>query len=678
MLLIFLLLLPSTSSHSSHLYGMKTWKLVEAVTSAYHGDWDHSFRTLQSNTRKCFELPYSLKLLNIEAEGCTPGKINRVVHRWLNGNRRNGNTKVETLIDEYVIGDMLFSADTLYSQPIIQKLGLSTVSGYWDCWPSRDCYNMMVGRLERFLLDLESSQVGAESPDLSLAKESLLFRVKLQIEEYSKWYVRHLEYVNVVAYYGDDVCRMNIVDETVAEGWIQKVKTSEDKIRNFEEFFQEAEIFYTPHHLGQMLETVESLRTTIQMLQEGRLVSCFWYSYTHNLGKDPPPSLVQDLTSAISSSLQPALERYLQTLEHSMNRILTAREHPGPGVWDTENGTEFYRYRILYHTTLDLSPEYIHKIGLEEVGKVKSEIREVVRRIYESGDKSVSPAWPMQRILATLRHTDQFFYDIKNEEAIKESVRKILEIINKKMTQAFTKEIIKEGSAGLDIKTESTASMGYYVESAGSDDNGTFYIGTGGNLSKLMMRALVCHEAIPGHHYQSSLLKSHPIFSKLSNARVQYSVSTEGWSLYAEKLCGEIGVMDEGTLDLPSQYSMLYYHLGRLSMQLIRAVRLVVETGIHTQYWSYERAVSFFERNTDLRSDLIVQEIDRYVTNPGQALSYYIGLMEVLKLREEVKEKVGRSRFDIKQFHSAVLLAGSVPLPTLRSHVIGLYQGGPD
>ena len=614
-----------------------------------------------------------MRLLNIDPSGCTPGRVNRVVHRWLNGNRRNWNTDLETLIDEYVLGDMLFSVDSLYSLPMIQKLGLSATSGYWDSWPSKQCYDNISDRLDKFLQDLDQCEVDDGSHDLKLAKESLLFKVRLEVEEYRNWYVRNVDFVGVVTFYAGEACRVNIVDDAVAKGWVRRVQTFDQKIKHFEDFLKRSEPFYGPHHLRLMLETVESLRTTIENVKEGRFISCFWYQYTHNMGKDPPQSLVNSLTSAISSSFQPALERYLYTLEQSMNSMLGTR-FAGPGVSGTPNGTEFYKHQILQHTTLDLSPDYIHRVGMVEVGKIKSEMREVVKKIYERGDQLVSPNWPMQKIFSILRHHDEFFYDITDEESVKESVRHILEVINRKMGEAFTENIIKEGRAGLNIETEPGASMGYYVESISPETNGTFYIGTGGNLNKLKMRALVCHEAIPGHHLQTSLLKSHPIFSKLSNARVQYSVSTEGWSLYSEKLCGEMGVMDVELPDLPSRYSTQYYHLGRLSMQLVRAVRLVVETGIHAKYWSRDRAVTFFERNTDLRSDLIQQEIDRYITNPGQALSYYVGLMEVLKLREDVKKMVGEGRFDVRQFHSNVLSAGSVPIPTLKRHVMSLYS----
>ena len=475
-----------------------------------------------------------------------------------------------------------------------------------------------------------------------------------------------------MAYYAGEACSVSIVDDTVAKGWVRRMTTFNEKVKNFEDFFERAEPYYRLHHLGSLMKTVESLRTTIQLVSEGRLMSCFWYSYTQNLKKDPPPSLIQDLSSAIHYSLQPALERCLDFLEHSVRKVLTS-PYNGPIVSDTENGTEFYRHRILYHTTLNLTPDHIYRVGLIEVGKVKAEIREIVKQIAEKGDGLVSPTWPMQRILATLRYHDDFFYNNENEREIKDSVRKIVEVINKKMGEAFSDDIIASGRAGLNIETESTASMGYYVESVGPEQNGTFYIGTGGNPSKLKMRALVCHETIPGHHYQSTLLQSQPIFAKLSNAHVQFSVSTEGWSLYAEKLCGEMGVMDEKLPDLQSRYNTQYHHLGRLSMQLVRAVRLVVEIGIHAKSWSRDRGVNFFERNTDLRLHLIQQEIERYILNPGQALSYYLGLMEVLKLREMAKERVGEGQFDVKEFHKIVLSAGSVPIPTLKRHVLSFY-----
>ena len=277
----------------------------------------------------------------------------------------------------------------------------------------------------------------------------------------------------------------------------------------------------------------------------------------------------------------------------------------------------------------------------------------------------------MQKIFSTIRQHDPFFYDTDDEEGIVVSVRNILKTITQKMDKAFTADIIAGGDTGLDIVTGG-GSMGSYIASQGQGDNGTFYIGTSSTLSKLKMRALVCHEAMPGHHYQFSLLHKHALFSKLSAARVEYSVSTEGWSLYAELLCGEMGVMEVKSPDLPASYSTLYYQLGVLSMQLVRAARLVIDTGLHAKGWSRDQAVSYFTRHTDVRQDLVESEVDRYITYPGQALSYYLGLIEVRQLRLELANKMGES-FDIRQFHKIILSAGSVPLPTLRRYVRDMF-----
>lgn len=306
------------------------------------------------------------------------------------------------------------------------------------------------------------------------------------------------------------------------------------------------------------------------------------------------------------------------------------------------DGAAYYRSKIREFTTLDLSPDAIHRIGLAEVAKIRAEMEETMKKTDFKGD---FPAF-----LKFLR-TDPRFYAKTGEELLMRAAW-ISKRVDGKLSELF-----------------GTLPRARFTIIPVPDDIAPFYTsGRGGpgvylvNTYNLPARALynlpalTLHESAPGHAMQMSLAAEHkeqPEFRQ----RVYISAYGEGWALYTEKLGVPMGI-----------YETPYEHFGMLTYQMWRAARLVVDTGIHTKGWTRDQALGFLRDNTALAEHEITTEIDRYIAWPGQALSYYLGQMQIEKSRAQAEAALG-ARFDLRAFHDTVLSLGSVTLPELEARI---------
>lgn len=313
-------------------------------------------------------------------------------------------------------------------------------------------------------------------------------------------------------------------------------------------------------------------------------------------------------------------------------------------------GREFYRYRVRHFTTLELTPEEVHEIGLREVARIRGEMEACM------GKTGFTGTW--EAFVRQLR-TDPRHY-AKTPEELLQYTALICKRIDGALPQLFsrlprTPYGIREIPAFVAPQTTSA----YYWPPAGDGSRaGYFYLNTY-NLSsrpKYELEALAMHEAVPGHHLQIALQQElqdlHPI-RRFSS----FTAFVEGWGLYAERLGLEMGFYEDP-----------YQDFGRLSMEAWRACRLVVDTGMHALGWSREQAIEFMVANTALAEHNVVAEVDRYIGWPGQALGYKIGQLKILELRQRAEERLA-GRFDIRAFHELVLSQGAIPLELLEQNV---------
>lgn len=334
---------------------------------------------------------------------------------------------------------------------------------------------------------------------------------------------------------------------------------------------------------------------------------------------------------------------------------MAATADSNDGVWRLPDGDSFYQQQIANATTLKtMNAHELHELGLAEVDRIHKEMRKIQRTIGIEGDLSA--------IFEYVRTDPSNFYPNTKEgrQAYLNLARQYVDNVYSKTDEYFN--ILPK--APIEVRAvedwrEATAAIAFYSQPAPDGSRpGIFYV----NLADMSasqihtLESLSYHEGVPGHHFQVAIaqeLEGLPNFRKFS----VIGAYTEGWALYAELLGKEMGFFEEPLSDF-----------GRLQYELLRAVRLVVDTGAHSKRWSREQMIDYMVENTPMSREDIVREVERYLVIPGQALSYKVGMLKILELREKARRELG-SQFDIREFHDAVLKDGAVPLPVLEDLV---------
>jgi uncharacterized protein (DUF885 family) len=317
---------------------------------------------------------------------------------------------------------------------------------------------------------------------------------------------------------------------------------------------------------------------------------------------------------------------------------------------DLPRGREYYAHRVRHFTTLDLTPDEVHKIGLAEVARIRGEMQEVMGRTGFAGDFAA--------FLQLLR-TDPRFYARTPEELLKDASF-IAKRMDGKLPALFGHlPRLPYGIEPVPAHLAPKYTGGRYVPApVGGTRAGTYWVNTYALESRplYVLEALTLHEAVPGHHLQIALqqeMEGVPPFRRVA----EVGAFVEGWGLYSERLGLEAGF-----------YQDPYSNFGRLTYEMWRACRLVVDTGLHAFGWPRERAMDFLAANTALSLHEVRTETDRYISWPGQALAYKMGELKIRELRRMAEKELG-PRFDIRAFHDAILVNGPVPLPVLEGQI---------
>ncbi|WP_299716396.1 DUF885 family protein [uncultured Tenacibaculum sp.] len=350
--------------------------------------------------------------------------------------------------------------------------------------------------------------------------------------------------------------------------------------------------------------------------------------------------------NVLSSKLIPSFKSLYDFLSNEyLNAGLDAS-----GIDAIPDGKEYYDHAIKNYTTTTMTADEIHELGLKEVARILSEMEKVKEQVGFKGDlKAFFDYVRNNKELMPYTEPQQI---IDNFNAIHERMKPQLEKLfdNKPKTPFIVKQTEKF--------REASASAEYNPGSLDGTRPGVFYtpIPDASKYNVFSDEALFLHEAIPGHHYQISLTQENedlPDFRKT----LWYSAYGEGWALYTENLGKELGL-----------YTDPYQYFGMLGMEMHRAIRLVVDTGLHAKGWSREKAIQYSLENEAESEASIISEIERYMANPGQALSYKIGQLKIRELRAKAKKELG-NKFDIRQFHNQVLETGCIPLALLEDKI---------
>ncbi len=383
-----------------------------------------------------------------------------------------------------------------------------------------------------------------------------------------------------------------------------------------------------------------------------------FYTPFHRVDADPEAAA--RARAAIADSIVPAYARLAEFLRTEY--IPACRETIG--ISDSLDGPEAYAHALRRYTTVDLSAEEIHQIGLAEVARIQAEMMDTIARTdFPHKDEYSGPAL-LAAFLHYLRTDPRFYYD--DPEALLSGYRDICKRIDAELPVLFS--VLPRLPYGVratpDFAAPTSPTAYYYGGSLKTGVAGYFVANTYrlDQRPKYEMIALTLHEAVPGHHLQIALAEELEDVHEFRRM-VGYTGFVEGWALYAERLGLEMGDPDQGGL-----YADPYDDFGRLTYEMWRACRLVVDTGIHAKGWTRQQAIDFMVANTALSEYNIDREVDRYIAWPGQACAYKLGELTIRRLRAKAEQKLG-SRFDLRSFHDAVLGAGAIPLPILEERI---------
>ncbi len=367
-------------------------------------------------------------------------------------------------------------------------------------------------------------------------------------------------------------------------------------------------------------------------------------------------ALLAKARKAMIEVVKPAYLRLIAELE-----VQAAVAPDADGVWKFDNGDEFYAERLQWFTTTELSADEIHNIGLREVARIHEDMKSIMAELGYEGS--------LAEFFVFMRENKQFYYPATDEgrAAYLAEVTRVIDTMRARLPEVFgllpkSELIVKRVEA---FREQSAGKAFYQSPPADGTRPGIFYANlyAMADMPKYQMEALAYHEGLPGHHMQRAVaveLKDVPEFQKYTS----FTAYSEGWGLYTEQLAREMGF-----------YRDPYSNFGRLAMELWRACRLVVDTGIHSKRWTREEAIAYLVENTPNSVADSTKAIERYIARPGQATAYMIGKLKIIELREKARAAMG-DNFDIRQFHDEVLKDGMVPLALLERKVDEMINAG--
>ncbi|PHI36548.1 DUF885 domain-containing protein [Pseudoalteromonas sp. GCY] len=370
---------------------------------------------------------------------------------------------------------------------------------------------------------------------------------------------------------------------------------------------------------------------------------------TLEISEDEKSTLVKEATDALTTAVKPAYNKLIGYL-HKLEKKADKRD----GAWKFPNGEKFYNNALARTTTTALSAEEIHEIGLSEVARIHDEMRAIKEKVGFKGDL---------KAFMEFMKTDKQFY-LPNTEAGKTQYLAEAKAMIDNMKSRLDELFIVKPKADMIVKRveafrEKSAGKAFYQQPAPDGSRPGVYYANLYDMEAMptyQMEALAYHEGIPGHHMQIAIaqeLEDMPKFRKFGG----YTAYIEGWGLYSELVPKEMGLYEDP-----------YSDFGRLAMELWRACRLVVDTGIHAMKWTRQEGIDYYVNNTPNAKSDAVKMVERHIVMPSQATAYKVGMLKILELREAAKKELG-NKFDIREFHDVVLKNGPVPLNVLESFV---------
>lgn len=507
-------------------------------------------------------------------------------------------------------------------------------------------YQNRISILEEKKQKLKAFDFNKLNPDNKLNYKLLNLNLDNSIEasSYPSYYMSLNQRGGVQSYYetGDRLVYSSKIDY---EDWLIRLSKYSDNINNTTNNLKEglAKGYTQPKLVTrQVITQIDNLLNND--IDSHPYLKIFLSANDEYFINDEKNQLIEDAKELISNKIIPA---YQELNEFLKNEYLP-KSRDSIGLDGVPDGKKWYEYVARYHTTTNLTPDEIHEIGLSEVSRIRSEMEEIINDLKWDGD--------FKSFLNYLRTSPRFYYD--NGEDLLNAYLIMAKKIDPLLPKIF--KVFPRAPYGVIPIPEESApfTTTAYYNGPAKGRPGYFYA----NLYKPESRpkyeipVLTVHEAVPGHHFQISLaqeLENVPTFRRY----LSFTAFIEGWGLYSEELGEFMGIYDDP-----------YDKFGQLTYDMWRAIRLVVDTGMHYKGWSRDDAINLFLENTAKSQLDIENEVDRYIAWPGQALAYKIGQLKILELRLKSEKELG-DKYDIKDFHHEILKRGSVPLDILEDYI---------
>ena len=451
-----------------------------------------------------------------------------------------------------------------------------------------------------------------------------------------------------------NIHRVTSVDDAKAYiGRLDNVKGYFDQVIDQMQLRENLGVFPPKWAYDQMIEASQNVISGIPFDTSDK-PSTLWKDFSDkvdalNLSESEAEALKGEAKAALLTSVKPAYEKLIAAFAHQKTV-----SPEGDGVWRLPDGDKWYQNRLNWFTTTDLTADEVHQIGVENVERIHNAMRDIMKQVEFTGT--------LQEFFEFMRTDEQFYYPNTDEgrdrylaeataaiDTMREALPDYFGLTPKAPMVVKRVEAFREKSAG----------KAFYQNPAQDGSRPGIYYANLYDMNAMptyQMEALAYHEGIPGHHMQRAIaleLEGIPQFQKF----LSFTAYTEGWGLYTEELAKDMGF-----------YKDPYSDFGRLAMELWRACRLVVDTGIHAQKWSREEAIDYLIQNTPNPEYDAIKAIERYIAMPGQATAYMIGKLKIMELRETAKATLG-DKFSYPEFHDVVLKDGPVPLSVLEEKV---------
>jgi uncharacterized protein (DUF885 family) len=546
-----------------------------------------------------------------------------------------------------------FERDRMRSPEFMTSIAMKTRYGEWDDRSDEfeeETYRLTVGDLN----DLKAFDRAQLSEQMRVSYDVFKFRGEQRAARhpfrFHDYVISHFEgpHQSVPALL---INQHRIDEEADAEAYVARLRGTSKVFNQSVAFLraQEAKSITLPRFSYELLlaDAREGIKGA-PFAGEGE--NAVWADFNAKIDKldasaETKARLKESAKAALLENYRPAYERFIAAVEDMGGRV--KQDH---GVSQLPNGAAFYDERIRFHTTMGLKADEIHELGLDEVKRLSAEMTELKAKAGFRGS--------LKKFYADLRSNPEHFFANTDEgrQAYATRSAQLLASASAALPSVFG--VLPK--AHVDVKRiepyrEKGLTIAFYDRSSPDGSRpGHVYLNLSdmSKMPKWQMAALIFHEGIPGHHLQIAIAQEAtgvPEFRK----HLSFTAFIEGWGLYTEYLSKEMGL-----------YKDVLDDVGRIAMELWRACRLVVDTGIHVKGWSRDKAVAYFIANTPLTDDNIRREINRYFVYPGQACAYQLGKNKIIALREGARTRLG-SRFDMRRFHDAVLKNGAVPMPVL-------------